>query len=111
MEANLPMKTVSTISLPIALPLSFNRDFQINDSRHWLINMVFCCVIVLFILGSPKSAWCGEIHKAAQDGDLEKIKALLKNNPDLISAKDDRSTNFFTFTGYTPLHLAANGGH
>ena len=44
-------------------------------------------------------AFCGEIHDAAEDGDLEKVKALLKANPDLVNSKD---TN-----GMTPLHFAA----
>ena len=36
-------------------------------------------------------------------GDLEKVKALLKDNPDLVFSKD---TN-----GWTPLHMAAYEGH
>jgi hypothetical protein len=48
-------------------------------------------------------AFSGEIHDAARNGDLEKVKTLLKDNPDLVSSKDkwDR----------TPLHWAAVGGH
>ena len=44
-----------------------------------------------------------EIDDAARNGDLEKVKTLLKDNPDLVSSKDkwDR----------TPLHWAAFGGH
>ena len=34
-------------------------------------------------------AFCGEIHDAAKDGDLEKVKALLKDNPDLVNSKDN----------------------
>src|ERR1017187_8938103 len=54
-------------------------------------------------------AWCslafgGEIHNAAAGGDLEKVRALLKGNPDLVSSKDD---NY----GATPLHRAAQKGH
>jgi hypothetical protein len=44
-----------------------------------------------------------EIDDAAQNGDLEKVKALLKDNPDLVSSKDK--------WGRTPLHLAARNGH
>ena len=36
-------------------------------------------------------------------GDLEKVKALLKDNPDLVFSKDKE--------GRTPLHLAAANGH
>jgi TonB family protein len=44
------------------------------------------------------------IHNAADDGDLQKVKALLKDNPNLVSSKD-------SYDGSTPLHLAANKGH
>jgi hypothetical protein len=48
-------------------------------------------------------AFCGEIHDAAQSGDLEKVKALLKANPELVFSKDDG--------GHTPLHFAAAQDH
>ena len=44
-----------------------------------------------------------EIDDAAQNGDMEKVKTLLKDNPDLVSSKDK--------WGRTPLHWAAFGGH
>src|ERR1017187_863378 len=40
------------------------------------------------------------ILAAVRDGDLEKVKALLKGSPDLVFKKD----NF----GWTPLHYAAH---
>ena len=43
----------------------------------------------------------GEILEAAKSGDLAKVKALLKGNPDLVLSKD---TN-----GMTPLHFSAQG--
>jgi ankyrin repeat protein len=46
-------------------------------------------------------AFCGEIHDAAKSGDLVKVKALLKGNPDLVFSKDN--------DGRTPLHWAAAG--
>jgi ankyrin repeat protein len=49
-------------------------------------------------------AYCGEIHDAARKGDLESVKALLKDNPELVNDKDD---NY----GATPLHWAAAGGY
>ncbi len=45
----------------------------------------------------------GEIHGAAEHGDLEKVKALLRENPDLVFGK--------TTNGATPLHSAAANGH
>jgi len=44
-----------------------------------------------------------EISDAAADGDLGKVKALLKPNPDLVFSKD--------YNGMTPLHYAATEGH
>lgn len=43
------------------------------------------------------------ISKAAHDGDLETVKALLKSNPNLVFDKDNYDT--------TPLHWAAQQGH
>ena len=45
-------------------------------------------------------AFGGQIHDAAESGDLEKIKLLLKGNPDLVFSKDT--------DGRTPLHYAAS---
>lgn len=46
---------------------------------------------------------CCEIHDAVRKGDLEKIKDMLIDNPDLISSKDD--------DGWTPLHFAVATDH
>jgi ankyrin repeat protein len=43
------------------------------------------------------------IFEAIQRDDLEKVKALVKDNPDLVSSKDDS-------LGKTPLHWAAEYG-
>ena len=45
----------------------------------------------------------GEIHDAAKAGDLEKVKALLKDHFDLVFNKDN--------DGRSPLHWAASYGH
>ena len=42
-------------------------------------------------------------HDAARNGDLERVKALLKDNPDLVFSKDS--------IGQTPLHYAAYWGY
>ena len=44
-----------------------------------------------------------EIHQAAQKGELAKVEELLKQNPQLVNARDE--------TGRTPLHWAARGIH
>ena len=43
------------------------------------------------------------IHKAAREGDLEKVKTVLKRNPDMVFSKDS--------DGRTPLHWSAEHGH
>jgi ankyrin repeat protein len=46
--------------------------------------------------------FCGEIHEAARDGDWQKVKALLNDNPELIFSVDGG--------GQTPLHPSAFRG-
>jgi ankyrin repeat protein len=50
-----------------------------------------------------RPAFCGEIQDAAGNGDLEKVKALLKDNPNLVFSKDEN--------GMTALHYAARFGY
>ena len=57
---------------------------------------------MLIVLAWSNVAFCGEIHDAAKNGDLEKVRALLKANPDLVNSKDTNSR----YDGYTPLHSA-----
>lgn len=71
---------------------SFFRGFF----RAPISQFVLVAIIALAMI-SP--AFCGEIHDAAADGDLAKVKALLTVNPALVSSKD--------INGRTPLHLAA----
>jgi ankyrin repeat protein len=40
-----------------------------------------------------------DLHEAAREDDLEKVKALLKDKPDLVFSKDNN--------GRTPLHVVA----
>src|SRR5208282_701479 len=44
-----------------------------------------------------------KIHEAAQKGNLELVRELLKDNPDLVFSKDDN--------GRAPLHSAAANGY
>lgn len=59
--------------------------------------------ITLIVIISVTPAVCGEIHDAVKAGDVTKVKALLKEDPDLVFGKDDR--------GCTLLHIAAMYGH
>ena len=62
------------------------------------------CLSFLLLAGLLcRPALCGEIHDAANEGNLEKVKALLKDNPDLVFSRDN--------DGETPLHRAAYWGY
>ena len=61
-----------------------------------------CATVALVGLVGGSFAFGGEIHDAARDGDLRRVKALLKDNPNLVLATED--------TGATPLHMAAASG-
>jgi uncharacterized protein len=50
-------------------------------------------------------AFCGEIHDAAEAGNLAKVTALLKDHPELVSSENNANW------GYTPLHMAAENGN
>src|SRR6185437_14659319 len=63
------------------------------------IPMLRWATIILALWAWSNFAFCGEIHDAVQSGDLEKVKALLKTNRDLVFSKDK--------DGDTPLHIAA----
>ena len=58
--------------------------------------------ILLVVLAWNSLAFGGEIHDAAKAGDLEKVKALLKDKPNLVFSKDKN--------GDTPLVVAAKFG-
>jgi ankyrin repeat protein len=59
--------------------------------------------VLLVALAWSSLSFCGEIHDAAKSGDVEKVKTLLKGNPDSVSSKDEHN-------GATPLQEAAIRG-
>ncbi len=50
------------------------------------------------------SLWAGEIHDAAEKGDLAKVQSLLAEHPELANATTGLQQK-------RPLHLAVEGGH
>jgi serine/threonine-protein phosphatase 6 regulatory ankyrin repeat subunit B len=67
-----------------------------------------CSAFQVIAIGLVAVIWsslaiCGEIHEAAKNDRLDEVKALLKENPDLVSSKDSY--------GWTPLHWAAREGY
>jgi ankyrin repeat protein len=65
--------------------------------------LVRVATALLLALAWSSLAFCGPIHDLARKGDLNKIKALVKDHPELISSRDK--------SGNTPLHLAAFHGN
>ena len=65
------------------------------------INRISVVLIISLISTIPVLAQ--GIHKATKEGNLKQLKILLKNDPELITAKDE--------TGRTPLQWACRGVH
>jgi ankyrin repeat protein len=65
------------------------------------MNIKIVVIAVLMSLG--RMAFCDEINDAAREGDLAKVKALLKEDPDWVSSA--------FFDGWTPLDEAADNGY
>jgi ankyrin repeat protein len=60
-------------------------------------------IVTLITLASITPAFCGEIHEAPRGGNLVKVKALLKDNPNLVLSESKN--------GFTPLHYAVQYSH
>jgi len=61
--------------------------------------------VMLVALAWSTLGFCGEIHDAAKNGDVAKVKALIEANPDLVFSKDENDYDS------TALHCAARNGH
>jgi ankyrin repeat protein len=86
-----------------------------NDMRSVKMGMWFFSLLMVFsfsavhaekLVGKEESNWSADedIFKAAQYGDLQKVKELVTQDPTLIKSKGET-------TKLTPLHRAAQGGH
>lgn len=82
----------------MSLKSSFGQRFYLL-----ILRCATALLAILFVLAWRSPAYCDEIHDAAKNGNLAKVQALVKSNPDLVFSKDD--------TGATPLHFAALEGH
>ena len=83
------------------------RVSMIQPASPICITHAAILIIALATAGWSSTAFCGEIHDATRVGDLEKVKALLKNNPELVFGKDYSKEQK---NGWTPLHWAAFEG-
>jgi hypothetical protein len=78
---------------------------QMNTSNFYPRSVGASRSISSAMLLSVALAWsspgfCGPIHEAAREGDIKKVELLLKQQPSLVSSKDERYEQ-------TPLHIAA----
>ena len=76
---------------------------NIFQSHRRCFNFTHCFgafILGLAALAAAVPGFCGPIHDAVRAGDLDKVKALVKENPELVSSKDEKY-------GQTPLHIAA----
>ncbi len=60
-------------------------------------------ILVGSLLAISSLSFSDDIHEFAQKGDLESVKALIEQDPELVSARDN--------DGRTPLHWACLGVH
>jgi ankyrin repeat protein len=58
---------------------------------------------LILLSGAVKPVRSADIHEAANKGDIDKVKSILGEKPELVNTKDDQS--------YTALHIAAYLGH
>lgn len=75
------------------------RGLRYHGRRRRLRTLV-CSLVAA--LASSSGAFCEEIHDAASRDQIQKVKALLRADPELVHARDRR--------GWTPLHYAAGWG-
>lgn len=69
-------------------------------SRRSILKIVVL-IFALTLIGAA-SVFSAEIHDAAKEGNVERIKALIKTNREVVSSQDHN--------GNTPLHIAAYYG-
>jgi ankyrin repeat protein len=68
-----------------------------------LSKLIAALALIAWVLCSAPTVQAGEIHQAAQKGNLKKVEAYLLENPELLNVGDLQE-------GRTPLHWAALGG-
>jgi Protein of unknown function (DUF1566)/Ankyrin repeats (3 copies)/Ankyrin repeats (many copies) len=77
--------------------------FKIPPIGFALTRRFVSSLLLLAALASASPGFCGPIHDAVRAGELNKVEVLLKDQPNLVSSKDEK-------LGQTPLHIAAFGG-
>lgn len=70
-------------------------------ARFFSTTLIAALILCAYLSGAVLA---GEIHEAAQKGDLKKVERFLKENPELLNVGD-------ASLGRTPLHWASLGGN
>ena len=71
----------------------------------WTKKWAVLGAILVLTAGRPSIVHADPIHDAARDGDVDRLKALLKDDPDLVRLVDTQFGD-----NCTPLHLAVEWG-
>src|SRR6185312_8461130 len=74
--------------------------------RNWIVVLFIACV-----MAANCFAQYDEIHLACLDGDLDKVKILVKANPKLVFSTISTNDTYWARYGFTPLLCAAEKGH
>jgi len=79
--------------------------YQYSEFVELVNNYIKDPIVRESILGKAQKEWGAEIiHDVVEKGDVDKVKSLLAENPDLINAKN-------RYNDETPLHHAAKKGN
>jgi ankyrin repeat protein len=70
--------------------------------RVYYLGILQLAIVVVVTLAMSRPASCGEIHNAARRGDVDKVQALIRRDPNLVLSTDHKEM--------TPLHVAAESG-
>jgi hypothetical protein len=68
----------------------------------WHFPIPLLAVVAIVAMAWSGLAFGAKIHEAAQNGSVEKLKALLQDHPDVVFIRDKE--------GRTPLRIAAGEG-
>jgi hypothetical protein len=80
------------------------NTFQSHLLRLKLSHRLAALLLSSAVMAAGTTGFCDPIHDAARSGDLAKVKSLVKEQPDLVSSRDE-------LYGQTPLHVAAFNDH
>jgi len=92
--------------------MAIGADMNKNNLSTSLLSSQIIRLAIAILLMPAWSSFtiCGEIHEAARQGDLARVKALLKDNPGLVSS-EDTVLYISSDNNKPPLHYAVIQDH